>query len=62
MKADFSKFVGRDPAPPLNDLLPDSYNWRQLHDADPATAEHIRHELAKRKVRQRSEELSDVSV
>ena len=50
-KADFSRFVGRDPEKPRSKVLPESYNWRQLENADPATTEHIRHELDKLKVR-----------
>lgn len=56
MKADFSKFVGREPTAHLDTEPPK--DWRQLEAADPYTACQIRLELAKRKARQLEEEIS----
>ncbi len=53
MKADFSKFVGRDPTFHLPPEPPK--DWRQLEEADPATACKIRLELARREQRQYEE-------
>ncbi len=56
MKADFTKFVGRDPAPAE---LPLPKDWRQLEEADPSMVSEIRHKLAIREARMREEERGD---